>query len=297
MQMAHGDEVAVFNDNTSVRTGKVDKQILIKGEPGSPGNFKFGLFGQHDGFYSPRHRHNFCQFRVQLTGVCDYALTGKMTTGTVAFIPEGAYYGPQGPDVGDSYTATVQFGGPSGQGYVTFEEKQAAKAALDKIGVFEKGVFRRNPGVPGKKNMDGFEALWEQVAGRELIYPQPQYQNPVLMHPENFQWTPLAGVAGVEQKALGVFTDCQIPCVLYRLSAGTSLQVKGRGVFLVMSGDGALESQTFRRFTALYLDTGEIARFKAQTVAEILLLGLPNVADLQIHAPAKAAEARAVEYS
>ena len=297
MKIAHGDEVSPFNDKTSVRTGKVDKQLMLSGTPGSPDNFKFGLFGQHEGFFSPRHRHNFCQFRVAIKGVCDYGAGGKMTPGTVGFFTEGAYYGPQGPDVGDSYTATVQFGGPSGQGYVTMAEKAVAKEALDKIGTFENGVFRRNPGVPGKKNMDGFEALWEQAAGRDLVYPPAQYEFPVLMHPENFAWTPVDGVKGVEQKALGTFLDCQIPCAIYRLSSGATFTAKGRGIYLVLSGGGSVQGENYRQFTAVYLETGETAQFAAAAVTEVLLLGLPNLADIATYAPPEAAEAKVAEYS
>jgi len=297
MKIAHGDQVAALNDGASVRTGTVDKQFLLTGTPGSPDNFKFGLFGQHEGFYSPRHRHNFCQFRVAISGVCDYGPHGKMTPGTVGFFTEGAYYGPQGPDVGDSYTATVQFGGPSGQGYVTMAEKAAAKAALDKVGVFENGVFRRNPDVAGRRNQDGFEALWEQAAGREMVYPSAQYELPVLMHPENFQWMPLSGVEGVEEKALGAFLDCQIPCALYRLSSGARFTAEGRGIYLVLNGGGSLDGENYRRFTALYLDTDETALFQAMEPSELLLLGLPNLADIAVYAPSKASEAKAVEFS
>lgn len=297
MQIAHGDETPVFNDASSVRGGKVDKQILLSGDPASPGNFKFGLFGQHADFYSPRHRHNFCQFRVQISGVCDYAANGKMTPGTIAFMPEGVYYGPQGPDVGESYTATVQFGGPSGQGYVTLEQKNVAKAELDKIGVFEKGVFRRNPDVPGKRNMDGFEAVWEQAMGRPLIYPDAQYGMPVLMHPENFEWLPVAGADGLEIKTLGSFTDCQIPCATWRLQPGASFTAEGRGIYMVLSGHGVLQDGEFRRFTCVYLDTGETARFKAREVSEILLLGLPDVAELRTYSPPTAAVERQLEPS
>jgi hypothetical protein len=36
---------------------------------------------------------------------------------------------------------------------------------------------------------------------------------------------------------------------------------------------------------ALYLDTGETARFKADQPSEILLMGMPNVADMRVNAP------------
>jgi hypothetical protein len=287
MRIAHGDEVPIDCGSSGVRTGKIGRQYLLSGDPESPGNFKFGLFHQYGDFFSPRHRHNFCQIRFQLEGDCAYGLDGKLTPGTLGFFPEGTYYGPQGPDRGDTYTATLQFGGPSGQGLLTLEQTAAAKRELAKIGVFEQGVFRRNSDVDGKKNVDGFQAVWEQVAGRKLVYPEPQYAAPILMHLDNFKWMPLAGKPGVSIKALGTFTDCDVPCAAYRLEPGADFVAESRGVYMVLSGGGSLAGESFRRYTSLYIDTGETARFKADQVSEILLMGMPNVADMQQHGAAE----------
>lgn len=287
MQIAQGDEIPVVCDGGGVRTGKVGKQFLLSGDPSSPGNFKFGLFHQYGDFYSPRHRHNFCQFRVQLEGNCEYGLSGKMKPGTIGYFPEGAYYGPQGPDQGDTYTATLQFGGPSGSGLLTPEQTAVAKKELLRFGTFEKGVFRPNPGVPDRKNMDGFEAVWEHINERKLIYPEPQYATPIMMEPDSYQWMPVTGATGLEEKILGIFTDCQIPCAVYRLQPGAKFNARGRGIFMVLSGNGAVAGETFRRFTAVCLDTGESTSFTADQVSEILLLGMPDVAAIQTHhAPA-----------
>jgi hypothetical protein len=131
--------------------------------------------------------------------------------------------------------------------------------------------------------MDGFEAVWEQVSGRELVYPPAQYSRPVLMHPEGYRWVPMANAKGVAEKALGTFSECRIRCALYRLDPGMDFAAQGRGIYLVLSGQGAVEGQTFRRFTAVYLDTGETARFRAGEVSEIALLGMPDVASMMRH--------------
>jgi hypothetical protein len=289
MQIVQGDEVPIVCDGGGVRTGKVGKQFLLMGDPASPGNFKFGLFHQYGDFYSPRHRHNFCQFRVQLEGVCEYGLSGKMKPGTIGYFPEGCYYGPQGPDTGDTYTATLQFGGPSGSGLLTPEQTAAAKKELLNVGSFEKGVFRPNPDVPDGRNRDGFEAVWEQINGRRLVYPEPQYAAPVMMYPEHYRWLPFAETDGVEEKLMGIFTDCRLPCAMYRLQPGATLTALGRSIFMVMSGHGAVDGDTFRRYTSVYLDTGEATQFKADEVSEILLLGMPDLEDIQTYAAAEVA--------
>jgi len=294
MQIAHGDEVPIVCDGGGVRTGKVGKQFLLQGDPASPGNFKFGLFHQYGDFYSPRHRHNFCQFRVQLEGLCEYGLSGNMTPGTIGYFPEGAYYGPQGPDSEDTYTATLQFGGPSGQGLLTPEQTGAAKKELLKVGYFEKGVFHPNPDVPDRRNMDGFEAVWEHVNGRKLIYPEPQYAAPVMMYPDHYQWIPVAGVKGVDEKLMGVLTDCRIPCAMYRLQPGAAFPAHGRGILMVMSGHGTVEDQTFRQYTSVYLDTSETTQFRADRISEILLMGMPDLAVIQKHSPVEIAREESV---
>ena len=294
MQIAHGDEVPIVCDGGGVRTGKVGKQFLLQGDPASPGNFKFGLFHQYGDFYSPRHRHNFCQFRVQLEGLCEYGLSGRMTPGTIGYFPEGAYYGPQGPDSEDTYTATLQFGGPSGQGLLTPEQTAAAKKELLKVGYFEKGVFHPNPDVPDRRNMDGFEAVWEHINGRKLVYPEPQYAAPVMMYADHYQWMPVAGADGVDEKMMGVFTDCRIHCAMYRLQPGAAFTAHGRGILMVMSGRGGVEGQTFRQYTSVYLNTGETTQFIADEVSEILLMGMPDVAAIQRYAPVETSAERPV---
>jgi hypothetical protein len=171
--------------------------------------------------------------------------------------------------------AVVQFGGPSGSGYLSQQQVNAAFDEMKKFGVFDKGVFRRNEGVPGKKNMDSFQAVWEYANQRPMVYPKPQYADPILMNPAHVRWMPLAGAEGVEVKTLGTFTDCQIGCARYRVAGGSSFTGKGRGLFLVLSGKGVVAGEPTRRYTAVYLEDGEQVTFEAEETTEIQLLGLP----------------------
>ena len=167
-----------------------------------------GKFGQHDNFslviarpkdrFSPRHRHNFEQFRFQLEGEADYGRTGKLKAGMIGYFPEGVHYGPQAQ--GENQTLAVlvlQCGGASGSGYPGRDAEYNVTKELEKLGTFKDGVFTRNPGVPGKKNVDGAQAIWEHLNGRPLVYAPPRYAAPILMHPENFDWVPVEGAKGV----------------------------------------------------------------------------------------------------
>jgi hypothetical protein len=172
---------------------------------------------------------------------------------------------------------------------LTPEQTAAAKKELLQFGTFEKGVFRPHPDQTGRRNMDGFEAVWEHINGRKLVYPEPQYAAPVMMYQDHYQWMPMAEAEGVDEKLMGVFTDCQIPCAMYRLQPGATFTAKGRGIFMVMSGTGAVEGDRFRQYTSVYLDTGETTQFKANEVSEILLLGMPDVAAIQTLEPVEVA--------
>jgi redox-sensitive bicupin YhaK (pirin superfamily) len=147
---------------------------------------------------------------------------------------------------------------------------------MKQFGVFDKGAYRRNEGVSGKKNMDSFQATWEYANKREMVYPKPQYADPILINPAHFRWMTLAGANGVETKKLGTFTDCEIRCARYRVAAGSSFTGMGRGLFLVLSGKGSIGGEPMRRFTAAYLGDGEQATFQADETTEIQLLGLPS---------------------
>jgi hypothetical protein len=291
MQIVQGDEKPII-ENTSVREGTLNRRFVLAGEPGSPGNFRLAIAYQYGDFYSPRHRHNFDQYRFLLEGESDFERNGTLTPGILGYFPEGTYYGPQKsrkPNV----TAVLQFGGPSGSGYLSTKEVTAAAAEMKAFGVFEKGVFRRNAGEPGKPAMDAFQATWEHVNGRPMDYPPAQYADPIFMDSNAHRWMPLAGVAGVEEKALGTFTDCKLRCGRYKIDPGATFTASGRGAYLVLSGAGEVGGQPMRALTAVYLDTGERASFSATETTDVLLMGLPEVARMKTWLPALEARATA----
>ena len=63
-----------------------------------------------------------------------------MTPGTIGYFPEGTPYGPQSSSV-SSLTLVLQFGGASGNGYMTLEQLEAGTAELKTHGTFERGCF------------------------------------------------------------------------------------------------------------------------------------------------------------
>jgi hypothetical protein len=95
MEIAQADELPVQERTSSGRVGTLRTRTVFTGEPGSIDNFSLRIYYQNGSFASPRHHHNFDQFRYQIDGEADFARNGRMTPGVLGYFPEGAYYGPQ----------------------------------------------------------------------------------------------------------------------------------------------------------------------------------------------------------
>ena len=260
------------------RGGIFHSRRLLEGEPGTLDNFQLTL-GQMGGeFFSPRHRHNFEQIRFQVEGTLDYARDGALSAGMVGYFSEGMSYGPQTQQPDEvPMTLVLQCGGASGSGYMSRAESKAGVAALQKIGEFEDGVFRRNGGVEGKRNMDGFQAIWEHVHGRPLTFPKPRYPQPIMMDPANCDWLPVDGENGVVEKPLGTFTECRTETGFLKLDPGAIHEGAGRAIYFVVSGAGEIAGEPLARHTSIFVDRGEMARNVASAAPEIFRIGMPRL--------------------
>jgi hypothetical protein len=290
MKIVQGDQLEWVR-GLEYRGGTFHYRNLMEGTPGSIDNFQLSMGRNDKDFVSPRHRHNFEQFRFQLEGDLNFARDGIMTPGMLGYFPEGASYGPQTSEA-TAMTVVLQFGGPSGSGYLSRAEVNAGMTELRKTGTFEAGVYKRNEGEPGKRNMDGFQAIWEHVHGRPLEFPKPRYAQPIMMDQAHYQWVPCAEHPGVQEKLLGVFTERRTAASLYRLGSGSVLDGAGRGLYFAWTGAGRVNGEPLRPCTTVFLDRGEKAQFSAEKETTILHLGLP---DLRALAAAKPRHAVAAE--
>ncbi|MCE2949192.1 MAG: hypothetical protein ACK515_19700 [bacterium] len=260
---------------TQLRQGVIKAYRLIEGEPGL-GNFALRLVNIAGDFLSPRHRHNFDQFRMQLEGTYDYGPDGKFTPGSVGYFPEGVYYGPQ-TSSGDTWNLLLQFAGASRSGYTSEAEGNRAADELKTRGTFEKGVYTTYREDGKKVNKDAYEAVWEHVHGRKLEYPKPRYEKPVFLRADHFDWQPAPGLSGVAHKPLGSFTECEASAALYRVDAGASLPLSGRALYFVLRGNGSIGDSPVARHTSLYLLAGEAATLAVSGELELVRLGLPKI--------------------
>jgi hypothetical protein len=279
MKIVQGDELEWVR-GLEYRGGTFHFRNLMEGTSGCIDNFQLSMGRNDKDFVSPRHRHNFEQFRFQLEGDLDFARDGIMSPGMVGYFPEGTSYGPQTSE-GTATTFVLQFGGSSGQGYLSRQEVKQGMDALRSSGTFEGGVFRRNEGEAGKRNMDGFQAIWEHVNGRPLQFPKARYDKPVMMDQAGYEWVPVADQPGVHEKLLGVFTERRSEAGVLRLDAGATLTGSGRGIYLAYRGGGTVDGKPLRPLTTVFLERGEKASFKAQQETEMIHFGLPDLRGLE----------------
>jgi hypothetical protein len=140
--------------------------------------------------------------------------------------------------------------------------------------------------------MDAYQAIWESVNGRPMVYPKPRYPQPIFMDPANYEWVPVADAPGVYEKPLGVFTERRSEAGFVKLDAGARYEARGKSVHVVLRGAGRVGDQPIRALTTVYLAAGETVTFVAQYETELLRFGLPDLAGLRLpdEVPAEAAE-------
>ena len=268
-------------ERTHARAGLFRAQALLAGLEGSPDNFFLQLSQTFSDFASPRHRHNFDQVRVQLKSDADFARDGVMQPGMVAYFPEGVFYGPQSIS-GESLTLVLQLGGASGAGYISEARFQAAVTELQELGRFENGIFKTTKSDGKPKNQDAYEAVWEHVNQCALAYPESSAKAPVFLDPQKFSWVNEPGVAGVQRKLLGDYSDRPISMSILAIEAGTTVSIAAHAIAFVLNGSGLCNTkfwQDHTTFQTSHVPANITAHIKAQ-VLEIVIPPLMSDAPL-----------------
>jgi len=190
----------------TMRAGVLAQKHLLIGQPGAPNNYDLnvGRAGE-GGWRTPRHRHNFDQFRYVIKGNYPYMGDKVLPEGWVGYFPESVYYGPQDRPEGLE-TLVLQCGGASGNGYVSVADREVANDALKHKGEFKDGVYTYYDAAGQRHNQDASAACFEYATGRKLEFAQPRYSDVVVMNPSAYEWL-AQDTKGVYIKWLGTFTE------------------------------------------------------------------------------------------
>ena len=278
MKIASFDELNWKKDHP---TGNISFQHLLKGQPGTRENFMYVLGRQDADFLMPTHRHNFDQIRLPIRGTMNHGKGIVVGEGEVAYIPEGVAYGPQEDPLapyaaGERLQLVLQFGGSSGLGFMSIEQRRQAIRELAEVGTFAGPYFHRNDGTSAW----GLNAIWEHVFGERIRYPRPRYKSIIIADPARFQWLPVDGAAGVEHKFMGAFSERGVWIEMLRLQPGavwTSTDPRATRLLVILAGSGEAANQPIGQLSAVDVSADETLRLTASTGLEVFLVGLPPV--------------------
>jgi quercetin dioxygenase-like cupin family protein len=275
MDIVNSDEMAWSGQVERHRTGALNFKTLFIGHEGDPENYRMVLSRANGDYASPHHRHNFDQIRFCLEGVANIGPDRDLLAGDVGYFPEGTHYGPQNDPAGARVALVLQFGGASGLGYMSAAQLKAGQQALEARGRFAGGRFLPD-GAPGTAARDSYEAIWEHVFGRSIVYPDQRYAEPVLIRPAAFRW--IDSGPGVARRNLGSFTERGLRLWFVRLEPGATITLGEAGAVtlaFVVSGTGDAAGTPWRPRAGLRLAAGETADLTATGHAEIFLVTLP----------------------
>jgi hypothetical protein len=263
----------------TMRDGVLEQKYLLQGEEDSPNNYLLNVgHTGGGGWTTPRHRHTFDQVRYVLKGSYPIAKGVVMNEGTIGYFPESVHYGPQERPEGLEMMV-CQFGGASGQGFLSPQRREAANAVLARKGEFKNGIYTYTDENGVRHNMDGSEACYMEATGKKSVYSKPRYDGFMIMDPAAYEWVP-GGTPGVYTKWLGTFTERNTRLGLIRVDAGGTfsggLQDSIELLFL-SKGAVSLNGRDYGPRTAFEFRAheGPLA-IKAKETSEFLCIVLPR---------------------
>ena len=254
---------------------------LETGVPGLTAEYSMSLVPE--GYFTPRHRHNFDQIRYTLTGVQSTG-HGDLGPGECGYFPEGAYYGPQKQE-GECTTLVLQFQGASGLHLLSNEEMNATYQKMIAAGAtFENGIYKA-VGPNGRRiNKDSYLAIWEEHEGKKLTFPQPRYRVPTMMIADNYSWVPDRKRRGVETRHMGTFTEHRTAIGFFRLTPGAAIPARRREdaeLVYLLEGSMNYGGRGWGPGTYMYVKPGaRLDAMSSETGATFFAITLPMVAEL-----------------
>ncbi len=269
-----------------VRRGRVHmiRRKRLPLESGIPGvTMEYSLSIVPDGYFTPRHRHNFDQIRYTISGVQSTGL-GDLAPGECGYFPEGSYYGPQKQE-GECACLVLQFQGASGEHLLSNEEMNATYDRLLKSGgKFENGIYTTLKPDGGKINRDSYEAIWEEHEGRDLKFPAERYRQPVMMMTNNYRFWPDRKRPGVEIKHLGSFSEARTTVTFQRILPGGEIPAcvqEDAELRYLIDGSFTFDGKVRGPGTYMFVRNGaNVEALRSDSGATFFTITLPMLADL-----------------
>jgi hypothetical protein len=275
MKIARADE-RQWQRFASHRKGLLQNKRLLSGTEGRPDNYELSIVDVAGDYGTPRHQHNFDQIRFQLVGAFGYGQEDEdvQEEGSIGYFPEGVAYSQR--SVGHCRTLLLQFGGNSGAGFMSYAQLEGGQAKLLRRGDFLHGKFRDGSGEGGAAEKDAYEAIWEEVNGRDIAYPRPRYRAPIIAAPENFGWVPLPGQEGCAARACGSFGERGVGFGFIRVGPSRHLALLPHRLYYVLSGTGNCGSESVSEGCAIDPDGRTDLLMEAVELLALVYLDRPS---------------------
>jgi hypothetical protein len=281
----------------NLRTGSNRLRVLLTGKEDAPDNFRADFSeGNDEGVHwtTPKHRHNFEQVRYVLAGTLSITPELTLPAGMVAYFPEGVFYGPQDWDP-ELRMLQVQFGGPTGLGYMSVEQRSRGRAELLGKGIeFADGKAKWRDGAGRRHQQDAYEAVWEHIRNRKISYPAARYSSVISIDPSRFEW--IRAEEGTWYKSLGVFNERHVGIGIYRARKGAPIRLghtDAAEILFLSSGTVRHGDATHADKSAFACEAGEpVQTLVAAEEAEMFHVRLPAFGADRLGHPTAAPKSR-----
>ncbi len=278
MKFVKHDEIVASDFGLRGGGGSAKIKTLIEGCGTDIDNFAIYLQELDDTFFTPRHRHNFDQFRIALEQPYNIGPKSDLHPGEIAYFPEGAYYGPQNGTPG-TVVLSLHFTGASRSRYINLPELTGGLRELKTRGVVANGVFTDTSPDGKKRNQDSYEAVWEHLEKTKMIYPKPRYTEPIIIRPEEFQWRESGN--DVRTRHLGTFTEYQSAIRMHQIKPQGTLEVgmtRHRCVLVLLSGTIVQPGPEYGKYSCFLTGLAESLTLTAsQNGATLIEFVLPDL--------------------
>jgi hypothetical protein len=257
----------------SSRGMRTSRKLLREGEA-LPGVGYYALIVKfHEGeeiFTAPRHRHNFEQIRLGLSGHMDFGPGLECDAGQIGYFPAGAYYGPE--KIAGAEQLLVQWS----RDWVTRAQNEVAMKELSKQGRWEHGRYYYTGTDGAEQEVDGPQAVWEYTYQRKQIPVLPRYRSPIMMLPDAYSW--VTG-DGTSSKLLGRFTEDDLKLEMVRwdgTGVARHLDASRTTLCYVVRGSLTVGNHVCREQAVIWSDFGENHHLIADAGTEAILICFPG---------------------
>lgn len=276
MKIVMPDAIGTLSEGYAgqTRSGNIDRQWFFRRSEPDGLNFRFfrSIYkGGNLAFESPRHHHNFQQFRWTETGSVNFGPGQDIAEGDIAYFPRGTYYGPQRKDEGVGIL--LQFG--FGDEMPARRKPEAAEDTLEARIQEERWSARG-----GIETMEAVAPV--DAAPVATTVPTERFSAPILMHPAAFQFHELG--ASVAAKWLGRFHDHDgekgdVAVMVLRLSEGGEYKLPADRAQLGWTTTAGLEveGQSYPRMTSFFSPRGDEAVLRGLSGAEMIIIEFPRL--------------------